>query len=85
MKFSQAKGRVPTVQGRTEKNREKRKNRENGKTNPSHCVRENTGNSEILPKHRETQGFFFLENIGNFLILKIKDIAIFATKSPNFS
>ena len=49
-------------------------------------VRENTGNLEILSKHREnsgnfvkTQGILFAQVV-NGLILKIKDFAIFAAK-----
>ena len=36
-------------------------------------VRENTGNSEILPKHRE----FGFAQVVNSLILKVKDVSIF--------
>ena len=45
-------------------------------------VRENTGNLESLPKHRE----FFLNigKTGNFAIQKIKVIAMFAAKFPVF-
>ena len=44
-------------------------------------VRENTGNLEILPKGREnlTQGILFAQVV-NSLILKVKDIALFASK-----
>ena len=41
-------------------------------------VRENTGNLEILPK---TQGIWFAQVV-NSLILKVKDISIFAAKIP---
>ena len=44
-------------------------------------VRENTGNLEILPKHRE----FCLLKMYNSLILRVKDIAIFAAKMSMFS
>ena len=54
-------------------------------------VRENTGNLEILSKHREfclntgkTQGIL-LAQVVNVLILKVKDIAIVAAKYPFFS
>ena len=54
-------------------------------------VRENTGNLEILSKHREfclktgiTQGIL-LAQVVNVLILIAKDIAIVATKNPFFS
>ena len=85
MKFSQAKGRVPLYR---EKQRKIGKNGKtgkmakqipltvSGKTQEIRKFCQNTG------KHRD---FFFLENIGNFLILKIKDIALFAKKIPNFS
>ena len=53
-------------------------------------VRENKGNLEILSKHREfcqntrkTQGIFFAQVV-NALILKVKDIAIFAAKKSLF-
>ena len=53
-------------------------------------VRENTGNLEILSKHREfclsrgkTQGIL-LAQVVNVLILKVKDIAIVAAKNPFF-
>ena len=36
-------------------------------------VRENTGNLEILPKHRENTGILFAQVV-NSLILKVKDI-----------
>ena len=67
-----------------------------GKMAKKFCVRENTGNLEILPKHREntgnleilpkkqgkTQGIWFAQVL-NSLILKVKDISIFAAKIPN--
>ena len=53
-------------------------------------VRENTGNLEILSKHREfclntgkTQGIL-LAQVVNVLILKVKDIAIVAAKKSIF-
>ena len=53
-------------------------------------VTENTGNLEILSKHREfclntgkTQGIL-LAQVVNVLILKAKDIGIFATKKKHF-
>ena len=58
-----------------------RENRENG--GGKIVVRENTGNLEILPKHKETQGILFSQVV-NSLILKVKDIAIFAAKIPIF-
>ena len=64
--------RVPTVQGKQ------------GKWPKKFPVRENTGNLEILSKHREfclnrgkTKGIL-LAQIVNVLILKVKDIAIVA-------
>ena len=65
--------RVPTAQGKQ------------GKWPKKIPVRENTGNLEILPKHREfgnfakTQGICFSQVVTS-LILKVKDILIFATK-----
>ena len=54
-------------------------------------VRENTGNCEILSKHREfclntgkTQGIL-LAQVVNVLVLKVKDIAIVARKKSMFS
>ena len=54
-------------------------------------VRENTGNLEMLSKHREfclntgkTQGIL-LAQVVNVLILKVKDIAIVAAKKRFFS
>ena len=41
-------------------------------------VRENTGNLEMLSKHRE-----FFQNTVNALILKVKYIVIFAAKKKN--
>ena len=53
-------------------------------------VRENTGNLGILSKHREfgqntgkTQGILFAQVV-NTLIVKVKDIAIFAAKKVHF-
>ena len=53
-------------------------------------IRENTGNLEILSKHREfclntgkTQGIL-LAQVVNVLILKVKDIAIVAAKISIF-
>ena len=46
-------------------------------------VRENTGNLEIFPKHRENTGNLFAQVV-NSLILKVKGIAIFATKFSIF-
>ena len=37
-------------------------------------ARENTGNSDILSKHRETQGILFAQ-VENSLVLKVKNIA----------
>ena len=45
-------------------------------------VRENTGNLEILPKHRENRILY--AQVVNSRILKIKDIAIFSAKLFNF-
>ena len=42
-------------------------------------ARENIGNLEILPKQRESQGIWFAQVV-NSLILKVKDIFIFASK-----
>ena len=47
-----------------------------GKCKKEFPVRENTGNLEILPKHRE----FGFAQVENSLILKVKDVSIFATK-----
>ena len=65
-----------------------RENRENGQK--EFPVRENTGNLEILSKHRantgnfvKTQGILFAPVV-NAQILKVKDIAIFATKKSIF-
>ena len=63
-----------------------------GKMAKKFPVRENTGNLEILSKHREcclntgkTQGIL-LGQVVNVLILKVKDIAIVAEKiNPFFS
>ena len=79
--------RVPTAQGKQ------------GKWPKKFPVRENTGNLEILSKHRnleilskhrefclttgKAQGFF-LAQVVNFLILKEKDIAIVAAKKSFF-
>ena len=46
-------------------------------------VRETRGNLVILPEHRENKGILFTKVV-NFLILKIQDIAIFATKFTIF-
>ena len=61
-----------------------------GKTENRENVKENTGNFEILPKHREfylntgkTQGIL-LGQVVNVLILKVKDIAIVAAKVAIF-
>ena len=56
--------------------------RENGpKRNPSQG---NTRNLEILPNNTgKTQGIVFAQVV-NSLILKAKDISIFATNIPNF-
>ena len=54
-----------------------RENRENG--NNKIPVRENTGNLEILPKHKENTGIWFAQVV-NSLVLKVRDIAIFAAK-----
>ena len=43
------------------------------------CVSEKTWNLEMLPKHRE----FCFAQVVNSQILKIQDIAIFATKFSN--
>ena len=43
-------------------------------------VRENTGNLEILPNPQKTQEIWFAQD-ENSLILKVKDISIFAAKS----
>ena len=66
--------RVPTAQGKQ------------GKWQNKIPVRENTGNLEILSKHRElclntgkTQGIL-LAQVVNVLILKVKDIVIVAAK-----
>ena len=66
--------RVPTAQGKQ------------GKWPKKFPVRENTGNLEIMSKHREfcqntgkTQGIL-LPQVVNVLILKVKDIAIVAAK-----
>ena len=40
---------------------------------------QNTGNLEIWPKHRESTGILFAQVV-NFLILKVKNIVIFAVK-----
>ena len=53
-------------------------NRENGKKKIP--VRENTGNVKILSKHR---GIWFAQVV-NILILKVKDIAIFAANISIF-
>ena len=53
-----------------------RENRENGKKKIP--VRENTGNLEILPNHRENTGF---SHFVNSLILKVNDILIFPAKN----
>ena len=70
--------RVPTAQGKQ------------GKWPKRFPVRENTGNLEILSKHREfslntekTQGIL-LAQVVNVLILKVKDIAIVAAKKIIF-
>ena len=47
-----------------------RENRENSKD----ICQENTENFEIWPKHRE----FWYSKIVNFMILKIKDVLLFA-------
>ena len=58
-----------------------------GKTHGIWKFCQNTGNLEILPKHREfgnfakTQGIWFCQVV-NSLILKVKDISVFA---PNIS
>ena len=73
-----ANSRVPTAQGKQ------------GKWQTKFPVRENTGNLEMLSKHREfclntgkTQGIL-LAQVVNVLILKVKDIAIVAAKKSNF-
>ena len=65
-----------------------RENRENVKKKIS--VKENTGNLDILPKHREfslntgkTQGIL-LAQVVNVLILKVKDNVIVAPKKSFF-
>ena len=70
--------RVPTAQGKE------------GKWPKEFPVRENTGNLEFFSKHREfclstgkTQEIL-LAQVVNTLILKVKDIAIFATKKNLF-
>ena len=63
--------RVPTAQGKQ------------GKWPKQFPVRENTGNLEILPKHREKTGNLFAHAV-NSLIPKVKDIAIFAAKNSFF-
>ena len=72
--FGFDQNRVPTAQGK----QGKQGNRENGpKKFP---VRENTGNLKILlKKHKENTGNFLCSSC-NALILKVKDIAIFAAK-----
>ena len=64
-------GRVPTAQGKQ------------GKWPKKIPVRENTGNLEILQKYRETEGIWFSQVV-NSLILKIKEILIFAAKISIF-
>ena len=59
-----------------------RENRENG--NKKIPVRENTGNLEILRKHRETQGIWCAQVV-NSLILKVQNISVFAAKISIFS
>ena len=61
--------RIPTAQGKQ------------GKWGEKIPVRENTGNLEILPK---TQGTWFAQVV-NSLILKIKNISVFAAKISIFS
>ena len=69
-----------------------RENRGQGKWPKKIPVRENTGNLEMLSKHREfclntgkTQGILLAQVI-NVLILKVKDIAkVAAKKNPFFS
>ena len=63
--------RVPTAQGKQ------------GKWPKKFPVRVNTGNLEILSKHRENTEIFFAQVV-NALILKVKDIAIFAAKKLFF-
>ena len=70
--------RVPTAQGKQ------------GKCLKKISVKENTGNLEILPKHREfslntgkTQGIL-LAQVVNVLILKVKDNVIVAPKKSYF-
>ena len=65
-------GRVPTPQGKQ------------GKWKKKIPVRENTGNLEILPKHRENTEIWFAQVV-NSLILKVKDISVFAPKISIFS
>ena len=69
---------VPTAQGKQ------------GKWPKKIPVRENTGNLEMLSKHREfclntgkTQGFL-LAQVVNVLILKVKDFGIVAAKKIHF-
>ena len=47
-------------------------------------IRENAGNLEILPKHRENTENFLFAQVVNSLILKVKDIVIFAMKISLF-
>ena len=47
-------------------------------THQKKTVKENTGNLEIWPKHRE----FGFAQVVNSLIVKVKDISIFAAKFP---
>ena len=74
-------GRVFTTQGKQGKQ---------GKWPKKFPVKENTGNLEILSKHREktgnfvkTQGILFAQVVYG-LILKIKDFSIFAAKKSIF-
>ena len=54
------------------------RHRETGKMAKKNIpVRENTGNSENLPKYRENTGISFPQVV-NSLILKVKDIATFS-------
>ena len=57
--------------------------RKTGKMDKKIPVRENIGNLEILPKHRENTGIWFAQVI-NSLILKAKYISKFTAKISQF-
>ena len=63
--------RVPTAQGKQ------------GQSHKKFPVRRNTGNLEILPKHRENTGNFFAQVV-NSLILKVKESVIFVAEFSIF-